>query len=383
MKKLQQKKPAKDQRERLVLMGLVDLYLKTGKPIGSNTLRENGFESLSSATIRNYFSKLEEEGYLRQQHSSGGRIPTPFAYKLYAESIDSTSELSSSDEEERIYQALTRESREVASYLHESAEALSKMAGCAVFLSAPRFDQDFITNAHFVNLDQHRCLCALVTDFGLVHTELLYTEKKLSSFSLKRIEQYFQAKIAKQSKPPLSQEELKIAERFYQEVMLRRIASYVNFSTEDVYRTGFSQLISYPDFSDAVALAGSLALFENTNGLRTLLSECSTANSLCCWIGEDLASFCSGSAGCSVIAVPYKIHQTVAGSIAILGPNRIPYRRLFNLLQTCANIISETLTKSLYKFKITFRLPSPQAIDMKTPKTQYLLVEDQRGFIDG
>ncbi len=194
------------------------------------------------------------------------------------------------------------------------------MAHCAVFLSAPRFDQDFITDARFVNLDHHRCLCALVTDFGLVHTELLYTERKLSSFSLKRIEEYFHAKLAKQPKPVLSSEELKLAERFYQEVMLRRIASYANFSAEDVYRSGFSQLISYPDFSDAVALAGGLALFENTNGLRSLLSECSKANSLCCWIGEDLATFCPGSTSCSVIAVPYKIHQTVAGAIAILRP---------------------------------------------------------------
>lgn len=85
MKTLAPKKPAKDQREKLILFGLVDLYLQSGKPIGSNTLRENGFEALSSATIRNYFAKLEEEGLVKQQHSSGGRIPTPLAYKIYAE----------------------------------------------------------------------------------------------------------------------------------------------------------------------------------------------------------------------------------------------------------------------------------------------------------
>ena len=85
MKELIARKPPKDQRERLVLIGLIELYLETGKPVGSNNLRENGFESLSSATIRNYFSKLEEEGFLKQQHSSGGRIPTSLAYQLYAE----------------------------------------------------------------------------------------------------------------------------------------------------------------------------------------------------------------------------------------------------------------------------------------------------------
>ena len=85
MKSLTPKKPSKDQRERLILFGLVELYLQTGKPIGSNTLKENGFDALSSATIRNYFTKLEEEGYVLQQHSSGGRIPSALAFKAYAE----------------------------------------------------------------------------------------------------------------------------------------------------------------------------------------------------------------------------------------------------------------------------------------------------------
>ena len=74
MKPIQPKKPSKDQREKLVLLGLVELYLNYGKPVGSNTLRENGFEALSSATIRNYFAKLEEAGFLKQQHSSGGEF---------------------------------------------------------------------------------------------------------------------------------------------------------------------------------------------------------------------------------------------------------------------------------------------------------------------
>ncbi|HEX4839979.1 MAG TPA: heat-inducible transcriptional repressor HrcA, partial [Rhabdochlamydiaceae bacterium] len=81
MKSLIPRKPPKDKREKWVLLGLVELYLETGKPVGSNTLRENGFDSLSSATIRNYFSKLEEDGFLKQQHSSGGRIPTSSAYR--------------------------------------------------------------------------------------------------------------------------------------------------------------------------------------------------------------------------------------------------------------------------------------------------------------
>ena len=81
------KRMGKQERERKVLLGLVEYYIQTGKPVGSNTLKEAGFEDLSSATIRNYFANLEEEGYLVQSHSSGGRIPTDLSYRTYAEHV--------------------------------------------------------------------------------------------------------------------------------------------------------------------------------------------------------------------------------------------------------------------------------------------------------
>lgn len=77
----------KQEKESQVLVGLIELFIKNGKPIGSNTLKESSFEHLSSATIRNYFFKLEEQGFLSQQHSSGGRVPTDLAYKFYIEQL--------------------------------------------------------------------------------------------------------------------------------------------------------------------------------------------------------------------------------------------------------------------------------------------------------
>ncbi len=380
MKKNFSKKPARDERERLVLLGLVELFLKTGKPVGSNTLREQGFESLSSATIRNYFSKLEEGGYLKQQHSSGGRIPTQLAYKAYADACANAGLDTApygEHERQKIRQKLAGEQREVASYLQEAAEKISEMSRCAVFLSAPRFDQDFLLDAKFLGIDHRRILCALTTDFGLIHSEILYTEKKLSSFSLKRIENYFHARLMKQPRPELTPDEERIAEKFYHEIMMRRIASYAHFSAEDIYKTGFSQLLHYPDFSDASVLASGLSLFENTERLRALLQECCKKQHVSCWIGEDLASFVPAGGSCSIIAAPYSIGQNVVGSLALLGPNRIPYRELFGLMQLASETISETLTKSLYKFKISYREPQ-KGQPILIGETQCYLLEDKR-----
>jgi heat-inducible transcriptional repressor len=129
------KKSAKTDRERQVLLGLVEHYIQTGKPVGSNTLKEVGFDNLSSATIRNYFAHLEEEGYLIQQHTSGGRIPTSKAFKLYASQY-----ISSSFNHLKTQTFLDKEdTRAVSSFLQEAAEELASLSNTAVFLSAPRF----------------------------------------------------------------------------------------------------------------------------------------------------------------------------------------------------------------------------------------------------
>ncbi len=361
MKSLISRKPPKDKREKWVLLGLVELYLDTGKPVGSNTLRENGFDSLSSATIRNYFAKLEEEGYLKQQHSSGGRIPTSSSYQLYAET-HLKSPLLDEKEKKSLRSELQKETRELAGYLHSVAEVLSEATRCAVFLSAPRFDQDFVLDIKLVSVDSHRCLCVLITDFGQVHTELLFADKKMSSFTLKRIESFFRWRLTGMDKPTLSPEEEELAAKFYTEVMLRHLVGNTHFTSEDIYKTGFSKLLAYADFNDATALADGLGLFENKEALRMLLQECAKAGDLSCWIGGNLHA-------CSAVAIPYRINKGIAGSIAILGPNRIPYRKLFGILETASEAISQSLTKSLYKFKITFRQPS---------STEYLLLENKK-----
>jgi len=372
MKPLTLRKPPKSQRERLVLLGLVELYLEMGKPIGSNTLRDNGFSHLSSATIRNYFEKLEEEGFLKQQHSSGGRIPTHMAYQLYATTYLRHPLIGDKDRK-LIKEKLSRETREIISYLQQAAETISEVTKCAVFLSAPRFDQDFVLDIKLMAIDTHRCLCVLITDFSLVQTELLYTDKKLSSFTLKRIEAFFHWKLTGFDRPNLSEEEEILATKFYSEVMLRHLVGNTHFTSEDIYKTGFSRLLAYEDFNDASALAGGLAFFENKEALRALLNDCSKKGSLNVWIGENVQ-------GCSVMAIPYKINQTIVGSIAILGPNRIPYRKLFGILESVSETLSECLTRSVYKFKITFRKPEIGLIDVKSEQsTLCLLLENKNG----
>jgi heat-inducible transcriptional repressor len=372
----------KHTREHKVLLGLVELYLETGKPIGSNTLRENGFENLSSATIRNYFVELEKEGYLRQPHSSGGRIPTNEAFRVYAEEVIDYPVLSAPEIEDKLQGLGDASPRHLLCYLQTAAETLSEVTGYATFLTSLRFDHDFILDIKLLIIDHERLLSVMVTDFGQILTEVLPIKQKLSSFACKRIEAHLNFRI-KGGEPPenLAVEEELLSKTLYNEIMVRYIVRYSNFSDEDVFRTGFSQLLAYPEFSDPLALTTGLSLFENLSHMRLLLNDCVRDGRLRFWIGKDLAPYASAAQGCSVIAIPYRIGQIKAGAVGILGPCRMPYRKLFALLNAFSECISKSLTKSLIKFKLSFRQPrtsSPYLAPEEraiVDKTTYRLLE--------
>lgn len=366
---------AKHDRELKVLLGLVRHYLMTGKPVGSNTLKETGFENLSSATIRNYFAHLEDEGYLLQHHSSGGRVPTHAAYRLYAQKfLDYTGVTAS--EKEALQHLCQIETREVASWLQQAAGTLSSLSGTAVFLSAPRFDQDYVIGLRLMPIDSRRCLCVIITDFGVIKTELLNLEDKLSSFAAKRIEGYFNWRLTGLDKPEnfIKEEEI-LAQKIYNELMVRHIVGYSNFVETELYRTGFSKLLAYPEFRDSRILANSLALFENAQNLRLLVKECCVENRVKYWIGDDLAAYAPTPLDCSMIIAPYQINQSIAGAIGLLGPARMSYPELFGLIKEFSNGISEALTRNLYKHKITFRQPHSGLYELGHHEPQPMLLE--------
>ena len=146
MKKLFVKKRCnKEDKEKSILIGLIELYIKTNSPIGSNSLRESGFSHMSSATIRNYFADLEKKDLLTQQHSSGGRTPTPKAFKIYANECLKISRIDKKDTQV-LQKELTQSSKKITDYLNKSLELLSEMTNLSAFQSSPRFDQDFVNN---------------------------------------------------------------------------------------------------------------------------------------------------------------------------------------------------------------------------------------------
>ncbi len=366
----------KKEREQKVLFSLIDLYISDHQPVGSKTLMEKCFPDLSSATIRNYFASLEKAGYLSQQHASGGRIPTELAYQSYAEEFLKSGTLD--EEKDLMLRNLSSyEEKKVGAYLQRAVELLSSLTGFPTFISAPRFDHDFVVDIKLVVIDQSRCLCVVITDLGLIHSEVFYSEQKLHHHALKRIEEVLLSRVKGcESSMRLDAEEELLAHKVYNEVMVRYIIGYANFSLEEVYSTGLSRLLAYPEFNNAQSFASGLALFENPNSLRALLKESCSDNNLKTFIGSELSQFTPLSKQCAVVSIPYCIGGSIVGAVGVLGPVRMPYRKLFGITRAFVEYIETALSKSMLKHKLTYRTPQDASLYLENESEQVLL-EDQ------
>ena len=139
--------------------------------------------------------------------------------------------------------------------------------------------------------------------------------------------------------------------------MLRHASRFTGLYKEDLIKTGLSKLITYPELNDAGTLSHILRFFEQEPILRQIMKKTYTEKKLCSWIGKELGNYESEVSQCSVITIPYYINQAPAGAIGLLGPLRLDYHKIFTLLDLFSKSLSDSLTKSAVKFKISFQPP--------------------------
>ncbi len=369
------KRPSRRDREQKILIELVEHYIKTGRPVGSHTLQGESILDVSSATIRNYFASLEEAGYLKQQHTSGGRIPQPRAYSVYADHcleelkrqwIDpekQSSGLSSLDKEQPCFQEGLFENLEPTELVSSIQSLTSKMSNAmnlAAVTSAPRFDRDSVVDIRYVYIDANRLLSVVITEFGLIHSTVLSIEG-ITLGIVKKAERFSRMRLFQETIDGISFDaaEMELARSIYQETMSSYFVMYSSASHEDIFKAGFSNLFSHPDFQDGTALKPAISLFENSAMLRGLLREAIRSNSIRYWIGGDLDPYCSfGPVEVALIAVPYHVADKPVGALSVIGPMRMAYKEVFQSLQKVSHMLSQHLTKTLVKHRITFRMPN-------------------------
>ncbi len=349
----------RDVKTQELLLGLVDLYIKTGKPIGSQTLKEQGFAHLSSATIRNYFAWLDQEGYLEQVHTSGGRIPTDLAWRRYFDlrsqtPIDSRTLASFED---LFLPSRPHSTEAIYDHLNHLCDQLARLSRCATFLVSPSFEQDHLSHVHIWDFQIDRWVITTRTQMGFFgHEVLQLKDVNPASVRASKIQQALSQKLydplALTSE--LSSDEARLLHEIYSELMVRQLVHHTHPQDRVWIKSGLANLMSHAELAQADKLASSLYFFDHRRSKEKLLQMMQNSCQTQCWIGKEMHKLLVPSEDCSLIAVPYYVHQQLAGTVGLIGPKRIPYTYLRQALEHTAKLISHYLTERYYAFKLPY-----------------------------
>ncbi len=331
-----------DDRAKLLLKALVERYIADGQPIGSRTLSKASGLELSPATIRNVMSDLEELGLIASPHTSAGRIPTTKGYRLFVDTMLSVQR----ETLEAPHSLVLDQPQKV---ITSAASLLSKLSQFVGVVVAPKRSSVF-KHIEFMRLSEKRLLVILVTPEGDVQNRVIFTEREYSSSELIEASNFLNTHYS-----GLTIEEVR--ERLKSEVdVLRNEISKLMATAVEVGADAFAQdesnmivsgernLLSVSDFSSNMGqLKGAFELFEHKTELLRLLDTSSKAEGVRIYIGGE--SQLVPVEQLSIVSSPYQIDGKVVGTLAVIGPTRMPYDRMIQIVDITSKLVSNALTQ--------------------------------------
>lgn len=339
-----------DERSQDILRQTVDTFIASGDPVGSRTLAKLSPYGLSSATIRNIMSELDEMGYLYQPHTSAGRMPTDKGYRFYVDNAISGTRLSRSDQE-RIGTRLRQSGGNVEVLMQMSSHLLAELADTVSFVIAPVFHESILKHIDLVSLSPRRILVVLVSETGQVTNRVIEVGEDYTRAELVRAARYLEAEF--QGSTLSEARELLIAKMreeraFYDELMrsalvLGQKAFSDDRSPTDVYLEGAARVLSKPEFASNIGLAQQLlATLEERGRLVGVLNACIDGQGVQIVIGSEaqLPDF----KDLALIAARYRCRDRELGSLGIMGPTRMEYAKLSAVVNHIACSLSAAIS---------------------------------------
>jgi heat-inducible transcriptional repressor len=330
-----------DDRSRLLLKALIERYIADGQPVGSRTLsRASGLE-LSPATIRNVMADLEELGLIVSPHTSAGRVPTARGYRLFVDTM-----LTAQRDQLQAPALLPDQPQKV---IASAASLLSNLSQFVGVVLAPRRSSTF-RHIEFLRLSERRVLLIIVAPDGDVQNRVLFTDVDYGSSALIEASNYlnthFSGMAIDQVMMRLRQDVEKLRGEIAQLMQAAVVAGseVMHQAQDEVVISGERNLLAVSDFSsDMNQLRRAFDLFEQKAQLIRLLDVSSQAEGVRIFIGgesqtvpvEDL----------SVVSAPYEVDGQVVGTLGVIGPTRMPYERMIQIVDITARLVGNALSQ--------------------------------------
>jgi heat-inducible transcriptional repressor len=329
-----------DDRAKLLLKALVERYIAEGQPVGSRTLsRASGLE-LSPATIRNVMSDLEELGLIASPHTSAGRVPTARGYRLFVDTMLTV--------QREQFNAPSLPPDQPQRVIANAAQLLSNLSHFVGVVMAPRRTSVF-RHIEFLKLSDRRYLVIIVSPEGDVQNRVVFTETDYTQQQLVEAANYLNAHYAGLAIEQV-RERLKTEVEQLRGEIVQLMHTAVDASSEaldqaqgEVVISGERNLLAVSDFSsDMGQLRRAFELFEQKTQLMRLLDISSQAEGVRIYIGGE--SQVVPFEELSVVSAPYEVDGQVVGTLGVIGPTRMPYDRMIQIVDITSRLVSNALS---------------------------------------
>jgi heat-inducible transcriptional repressor len=323
-----------DERKNTILKAIIDDYILTGVPIGSQTISQKYIGWLSAATIRNEMADLEEMGYLAHPHTSAGRIPLERAYRLYVDRMMHVSPLKKS-EADLILGYFAKKMDEVEQVINRTASAISDMTQYISVVLKPQFNMLKIKTIQLVPVTQEKGLVIIVTDTGIIKEAIVRIPAGIETGYLQMISSMLTERLQGKNVNEIDDALVEMASgfvehtRFFHAVVDALKEKIQPSEQRDVIVEGTNNILRYPEYADIDRARSLLQALETKDFIYKLLSK-----------GTDLEfSISIGTENeyepvrdCSIVTATYSIRGAKLGSFGVIGPIRMNYAKVVSLL---------------------------------------------------
>jgi heat-inducible transcriptional repressor len=331
-----------DERAKLLLKALVERYIADGQPVGSRTLSKASGLELSPATIRNVMSDLEELGLIASPHTSAGRIPTNRGYRLFVDTMLTV------QKGELLTQRLAPDQPQKV--IANAANMLSNLSHYVGVVMSPKRASVF-RHIEFLRLSEKRVLLIIVSPEGDVQNRVIFTEADYSQNQLIEASNYLNAHYAgmaiEQVRLRVKQELVNLQSEIasLMQAAVQMSSEVLNEDEGDVVISGERNLLSVSDFSsDMGNLRQAFDLFEQKTQLMRLLDVSSQAEGVRIFIGGE--SQFVPMQELSIVSAPYEVDGHIVGTLGVIGPTRMPYERMIQIVDITSKLVGNALSQS-------------------------------------
>lgn len=330
-----------DNRKKKILNAVIRNYLETGEPVGSRTISKYTDLNLSSATIRNEMSDLEEMGYIFQPYTSSGRIPSDKGYRLYVDSMmeDRVAEVI------QMKELLLEKEDKMERLLKNIAKVLAINTEYVTMITTPSSFGNKLKFIQLSRVDKYQLVAVIVIEGNIIKNNIIDVDELLDDETLLKLNILLNTNLN-----GIAIEEINLAmitklknQAGMHSEIVKNVMDVVGESIKEedleIYTSGTNNILKYPELSDRGRASGIINTFEEKNLLTTLLttsmSSEDTESGIKVYIGEETPIL--SMKDCSVVTASYELEEGIKGTIGIVGPKRMDYDKVVETLKTVQN----------------------------------------------